>query len=186
MDRSSFRLVEAEAEKRRENQYQRMIFWGLTALFWAIAGIILVSPSRSPVWLRLAVTSALVVMPALGFLLAKTTGLRLVTPRRVPIQFEVSSEGVQVQYVTGVPAIARWDDPALRLTFLEATYPGEEPRRWLHIGDMSVYEGIRVNPAVFGAISESAERNGLTRTVNSRQARWPDRRLAWVVFSRAG
>ena len=184
MVQSSFRLADAEAEKRRENRNQKLIFWGFTAFFWAFAGIILVSPSRSPVWLRLTVSSAFVVMPPLAFVLARAVGPRLVTPRRVPIQLAVSFEGVQVQYVSGAPVTGRWDDPALRLTVLEATYPGQEPRRWLHIGDMSVYDGIRMNPAIFEAISEAAERNGLTRTVNSRQARWPDRRLAWIVLSR--
>jgi hypothetical protein len=184
MDQTSFRLEEAAAETSGEIRARRLIYWSFHGAFWAVAVYVLLTWSHSPLWWRLLIAAIFVVLPVVTFLLAKYLQSPLFTRLRIPVNFDLMPGGFMIRYGDGSTDTCLWMDPSVRLTFFEAAHPGLPPKTWLHVGDMYVTQGIRLNPEGSSAISQAAEQNGLSRSVNGRQARMPTRRLTWTVYTR--
>lgn len=179
----SFPLDEAGAAKRSEAQRVKGLFVGIVGVFWSVALLFYVTPSRAPTWLHIGVFLFFLIVPILGWLIAKNLQPQRFAAVRVPLRLLLSEGGLEVVYERGPPVATKWNDPALNLTVFEARHPNREPMRWLYVSDMSVYQGIKLPQNAFDALTRVAEGRHLVKQVNTRVARFPVRELTWTVYA---
>lgn len=182
-DPVTYHLDTAEREKLGEVRSRRLIRLGLNVAFWIPAAAMLLLPSGRPLWWNATFAAIFVAIPVAALGLHAKAFPRQSEPIKVPTRLSLMPEGLQVQYSNAPPVVCRWADPDARLSVFEATHPNREPMRWLYLGNESVYQGIRLAPSAFASVSLAAERAGLFRTVKTHEARWPTRRLVWIVYS---
>ncbi len=98
---------------------------------------------------------------------------------------QISARGVDIHFEGEPPVSHRWDEASLRVIVLDAVHSDGKHRLWLYFNNDSVYEGIRLSPAAYDALSQALLRSNFSKTFDTRVARYPSRELIWTTYSRA-
>jgi hypothetical protein len=178
----TFSLPEAAEDARQMAVWHRVIFWGFCGFFWTGAALLVVLPAPSPLWLRILVGIVLAILPLISFRLARVLRPELMAPRRMPLEMAVSGSTVEVRFTDRPRVSYRLDDPSLRVVVFEAKHPSREPLRWLYFNNDSFYQGIRLGPAVYDALSRALVQHNFSKRVHARVARYPTRQLTWTTY----
>lgn len=184
MDETWITLAEAETEKRREIRDLTLINWTLTGVFWVTALVFYLTATRGPLWFRAVFALIFALIPVAIFVLAKSLRPRVFETRRVPLRMRIGNDGLEVQYLGRAPTLVPWNGLDSKLTIFEARYPGHESRRWLLLGNDSIYQGIRLEAGTQDCVVKAANNHGLKGQARVIAARFPKRELVWTVYLR--
>jgi hypothetical protein len=178
----TYALREAAADAQRMGMWQRAFVWGFCTIAWTIATLLVVLPAPSPLWFRILIGVVLAVIPLISYALARVLRPELTAPRRVPLELRLSGANVEVRFRDGCVASYSWEDPSLRVVVFEARYPNREPVRWLYFNNDSFYQGIRLGPAAYDALSRAVDQSNFSKRLDARVARYPARELTWITY----
>ena len=111
---------------------------------------------------------------------------QLMEPTLIPLDMTISPTGIEIRFQDSPPASYEWDDLSLRLVFLEVKYAGRSPHMslYLNLVTESFSPGIRLDMAIYGALTQAATQRQFTKSVTVLAYRFPTRELIRTTYFR--
>ena len=188
---TTFSLKEPAEHSRRGRTQQRAIVWGFVLAFCIPGVLFVVLPTHLPLWYRGVVGALFPLVGVMAILLARFTYPRLMEPKWIPLNLTISPTGIEVRFEDGRLVSHDWDEPSLRLIFLQVKHPTSHRDLRsnsvaFYINDQSVYQAIRLEWTVFDALTQAATQHQFAKNVRVWVGRYPARELVWTVYTRSG